>query len=230
MPLTLEEKSYVLKKNGFDPSLYDLTEGGAVVELPTTTSPVPSVAGSTPPSVLSSALGGAQRNIGGTVGGLGATALGIALAPETGGLSLAIPLIAGLAGSYAGAKGQQVAEQYLLSPDTQAKMAAEAQAQQAAHPVAEFLGGFAPQALFLRPPGGKELSNIGSAIRKGMQAPTGLTSLAGSLSNAERAALANLALGSGIGGATEAAGQLISGQEIDPTKIALATAGGAAFS
>lgn len=77
------------------------------------------------------ALSTLKGHAGGILGGGAATLAGVALAPETGGLSLAIPIVAGLAGGYGGQKLQEGIQSDETNKAQQQEIA-EAQAQ---HPI-----------------------------------------------------------------------------------------------
>lgn len=77
------------------------------------------------------ALSTLKSHAGGILGGGAGTLAGVVLAPETGGLSLAIPVIAGLAGGFAGQKGQET----IQSDETNAAQQQELAQAQKEHPI-----------------------------------------------------------------------------------------------
>lgn len=82
-------------------------------------------------AVAANLRGNAGGLVGGGLAGLGGYALGAALAPETGGLSLAIPIGASILGGAAGSYGGQKVQQAVESPDVYtSQQAALQQAQQ----------------------------------------------------------------------------------------------------
>ena len=114
--------------------------------------------GDQPMSNIGAALarlkGGAGGIAGGGLGGLAGTAAGIALAPETGGLSLAIPLIGGIGGSLAGGALGEKAQESVLSPETEAQLQQEAAKAQEQHPITSAITDVAASALAS---GGKDI-------------------------------------------------------------------------
>lgn len=183
---------------GYNPDQYDLADNGevsqrvnpmqpSIVNKPTPTAPTnsSSTMGAFGRSAASSAIPTAAGLAGGSLAGWGAGAF---LAPETGGLSLAIPLIASLAGAmgggYLASKGQNA-----LLPDSVKEQLAQDQAQ---HPTATTIGGFAPAMAAFNPVAG--LKNLPSVIKSVPKllgaAPEAIT--AGEMSN-----LANTAINTG---------------------------------
>lgn len=71
-----------------------------------------------------------KAHAGGILGGGVGTLAGVALAPETAGLSLLVPIAAGLAGSYAGQKAQGA----ILPDETNQRLQQEAEQAQQEHP------------------------------------------------------------------------------------------------
>lgn len=85
-------------------------------------------------AVAANLKGNAGGLVGGGLAGLGGYALGAALAPETGGLSLAIPIGASILGGAAGSYGGQKVQQAVESPDVYASQQAALQQAQQQYP------------------------------------------------------------------------------------------------
>lgn len=155
---------------------------------------------------------------GGGVGMASGMALGAVLAPETGGLSLAIPLLLGAAGGYGGAKAGSAVTEAILSPEEQAQL----QQDQIQHPTASTIGGLAslPLGGMMPTPTGvaNTLSGVGKLGAVGLGKLAGLeragASTAPILNNAERLALQNSAMGAILNPVQEAATAGLEGRDI----------------
>ncbi len=130
-------------------------------------------------AVLARLKGGAGGLVGGGLGGLAGTAAGIALAPETGGLSLALPLLGGIGGGLAGGTLGEKAQESILSPDTEAQLQQEAAKAQEQHPITSAITDVTAGALAS---GGKFSPNaIGRAVGGDTQAIKNIALQAGLL-------------------------------------------------
>lgn len=221
-------KSYLLSKQGLSPDKYDLDDNGNVTPKVTSQpsvapslSPAPEADGvnikppEPPTSIGGTLLHSAENAALPTATGLGAAALGVGLAPETGGLSLLIPLLAGLGGSYAGAKLQEPFQ----SDAFKQQLGAEAQQ----HPIASTIGGLAPSMLAFNPLSGianaPTVAKAGAKLALGRVGATGLTDI-------EQAALRNAAVNAGVQGGQDIASQLIGGQPFNYGQLGINTLAG----
>jgi len=205
-----QEQYKWLKDNGYDPTVYDVDPRGRVVKSPVAPEPVaekmsPLRAAGTSflGNVLPSAAGlyaGAQAGaLGGSMFGLPGTIIG-----GIGG---------GLAGGYGAGKAQEAALEH-FAPEALQQMAQAEQDQ----PVASYLGGFAPNALALKP-------SFGGI--KGLTAPLGSMS-----KDAARAAFIPAAANVGVNVAGSTAGQLVNmsqGGEFSAPRFAADVALGSLF-
>lgn len=160
------------------------------------------------------AVDNAGGTVGGVLGGVGLGALGGSALGPLGTIGGA--LVGGVAGAFGGNQVQEAVENRVLTPEQ--KMAFDAQlgidAQQ--RPIAAFAGGTLPQLAFARP----SVSNLRSA--------------AGIVSGASRtpqslSAAANVIGGAAVGGGTELAQQVATG-EYDIGRLAMSTAAGGLLS
>lgn len=132
MPITLKDLTSVqvdaLRKQGFDPSKYspdtvledaEPSGDGKMNVARAAYSPVEAHAG---------ALAGSG------LGGLAGMGIGAALAPETGGLSLAIPLLVGLLGSAGGSYTGEKAQESIVPAEAQQELERRAQQAYEEHP------------------------------------------------------------------------------------------------
>lgn len=207
------QKRTMLVDAGYDPDSYDVVHQS---ELTPTTAPTNSPAS----TALQAGERGFRRSIGSSIlGGLGG-ALGVLGAPETGGLSLAIPALSALAGSYLGGKAQEAAEQKMMSPEDYAAYQNSSQQMQQEHPIASTVGSLATAPL--------------SGFRPGLSVPLNAARGAGniiagipfrSLQPIERAAIGNLGLSTGINTGVDIGSQLVNNGSVDPTQTALGIAG-----
>jgi len=205
-----QEQYQWLKDNGYDPAVYDVDEQGNVFQNPITApaskekmSPLRAAGASFLGNLLPSAAGlyaGAQAGaLGGSMFGLPGTIIG-----GIGG---------GLAGGYGAGKAQEAALEK-FAPEALQQLAQAEQDQ----PVASYLGGFAPNALALKPSFG--------GIR-------GLTAPAMGMSKATRAAFIPAAANVGVNVAGSTAGQLVNmaqGGEFSAPRFAADVALGSLFS
>lgn len=190
--LSQADKDFLVSK-GLDPSQYSYTEDSKM-----------SSAG---------AIGATLRaHAGGLLGGGVGTLAGIALAPETGGLSLAIPIAGSLIGSYAGQKTQQA----VLPDEVEQRLQRQAQEAQASHPNVSMGTDIVAGALAS---GGKP--SLGSLLKGGKSV------LAGDLTSP---VLKRLALSAAINPAIDTGVSLASGEGMPSMKqLGADTAGGALF-
>lgn len=143
-----------------------------------------------------------RDNTGAGIGATLATGAALALAPETVGLSaLAIPLIAGIGGGYAGGLAQEQ-----VDPMT-AERERQRQIDEQYHPIASYAGAMAPMTVTMKP----GLSSFKNAV-----APMGRSA-------AQDAAIVgarmNIGTGAGIGAGLSAGMSAIQGQPIDPMRV-----------
>jgi hypothetical protein len=199
-----------LQDNGYDPTVYDVDPRGRVIKSPVAApatqqkmSPLRAAGTSFLGNLLPSAAGlyaGAQTGaLGGSMFGLPGTIIG-----GIGG---------GLAGGYGAGKLQEAALEK-LAPEALQQMAQAEQDQ----PVASYLGGFAPNALAMRP-------SFGGI--KGLTAPLGSMS-----KDAARAAFLPAAANVGVNVAGSTAGQLVNmsqGGEFSAPRFAADVALGSLF-
>jgi hypothetical protein len=150
-----------------------------------------------------------KAHAGGILGGGAATLAGIALAPETGGLSLAIPIAAGLAGSYGGQRLQQA----VLPDDVQQRIQQEGEQATKEHPWVTLGTDVAASALAS---GGKPSTG---AIRRALSGDLG------ALRNVALQAGLNTAIDTGVQSASAGKLQLPTGRDLVGD-----IAGGALFS
>jgi hypothetical protein len=148
------------------------------------------------PSMIGSMARGARESIGAGIGGIGGAALGIALAPATGGLSVGIPLVAGLAGGALGGMAQGAVDP--LTAERQAAL----QRDMETNPVSSWVGSIAPSIVTAKP----SISGIGTAMRSMSGAATALEKAA--ITNAR----INAAAGAGIGGGVNLGMSALQGQ------------------
>lgn len=227
-------KNWLLAKRGYDTNAYEMDDNGNISSKdanvqpfkPITQEPVPTATPiSTKPQTSSlGALGGhAMNSFLPTMGGLGGAALGALAAPETGGLSLAIPLLAGLS-SGAGVSALQSS---MEDGSTKQALAQE----QTEHPIASKIGDLAPSALAFNP-----VAGLKGLVSSGVEGDTGvIQSLGkllgptgqGALTSTERAVLANTGINAGIQGGINAGQQLVGGQPFNYKDLAADTASGA---
>lgn len=200
----------VVRQSGFDPEKYTLDDRGNITEKSAIVARKEA-----PSSALEAGAKAARDRAGAAIGGILAAS---AAAPFTGGMSLipalAITTGAGLAGSYAGGKGQE----YLAGKEEGKEFQGnawmtgdeEARRLREEHPVATFVGGNVPMLLGGRPriEQLKNLSTAGKAIVAG--AP---------LVEAEKHALGNLAANVGIQGYGTAE-RALAGEKINPVEEA----------
>ena len=179
-----------LKNNGYDPSVYDVDDNGNIFE---NAEPKPEVM-----SPLRAGLTSFAGSVLPTGGAMAASAPFLPLAASAPPIGIPLMLGAGLLGGYGTGKLQQAGlERY--APEAIAEM----QRAETDQPVASYLGGFAPNALTMRP-SVKGLS--------GLMRPTtgGAATLREALSKPEFLAPA-LNVGANVAGST--AGQLINMSE-----------------
>lgn len=204
MPISQRDRDFLISK-GIDPdtaSYADESDDSNMSGLHAAT------------STLKAHAGGILGGGGGTLLG---TAAGVALAPETGGLSLAIPLVmgvgGGLGGSYAGEKAQEA----VLPSDIEARLQDEAAQAQTQHPWISRGTDIAASALA----SGGSLSP--SSLLKG-----GRAALAGDFANP---VLRNIATQAAINPAIDVGTSLAQGQGLPSGKDLLGdVVGGALFS
>lgn len=191
------EVQAMMKANGIDP--HDL--------VPSEDTPVAKEGMSKTAAALATTKARAGSTIGGGLGTLVGMGLAAALAPESFGASLLIPIATGLAGSYGGGKAQKA----VVPADVEQKIEEQGQQAEEEHPWVSMGTGVAESALAS---GGK--LSIG-ALRRGLTGDTG--------------ALGNIALQSGVNTAIDTGmnlaqtGHLPSGRDIVGD-----IAGGALFS
>ncbi len=114
-----------MRKNGIDPSTVEEAPTNNLT--PTGMSPIGAVG--------ATLKGHAGSLVGGGAAGLAGWAGGAALAPETGGLSLAIPLVASILAGSAGSYGGEKAQKAILPKEIEDALEAKAQEAQATHPL-----------------------------------------------------------------------------------------------
>lgn len=219
-----DQESVLLKSKGLDPSKYTIGDDGGVYErdivspTPSLTIPAPQV---TAPSLSTSTSGAfaahAASNLlpagaGLLTGGLAATGAA-ALAPETFGLSLILPLLAGLGGGIGGSVAAKKLQD-VVTPDVASKYLATSEQE---HPYASAGGDIAANLAFLRP----DLGAIKSIPKVASQLLTGVAPDLGDIGNA-----ANVALSTGLSVAPSVSQYAQTGQ-VDPRMLALQLAAGA---
>ena len=128
-----------LKNNGYDPSVYDVDDNGNIFE---NAEPKPEVM-----SPLRAGLTSFAGSVLPSAAGLGGAKLGMMAGAPFGPIGVGLGAIGGgLGAGYLGGKGQQaLLENY--APEAVAEM----QRAETDQPVASYLGGFAPNALTMRP-------------------------------------------------------------------------------
>lgn len=192
MPLTRQKAREELIAQGVNPDEYDLSS-------------LPEVDNSVAPDISQgrAALVTGRRAIAPILGGTAGWALGAALAPETMGASLLLPLAGSLLGGFGASKAQEAVLEKVQGEQDYAKGVAEIEAAREQHPVTSFLAGTAPMLLTGRP----------------------------SLSEFTKQGVKGLARGAGINVASDVASQkLLEGNEnIDWGRVGLSGLTGAAF-
>lgn len=208
-PLTQEELQDAAE-HGYDISKYD----GRPVDI----QDAPKQQSTTALGVGARAAGvSAIPTLAGGAGFAGGMALGGALAPATGGLSLAIPLILGAAGAYGGSKLAAKSQEAVMPDSWKQQLATDV----AEHPTASTVGSLATLPL-----GGMNPSKVGT-----IAAATGLgRKIMGlPISTIEKQALINSTVGATLGGVQEAVIAPLEGRDIDPRQLALNAAIGGMF-
>ena len=223
MPLQQFQKDWLLKQVNKDPSQFDVLDSGQIVPKQTAQPvavsdngvqqplvPAPRGAGAT---FVKEAIHAAPAAVGGGIGAALGTAAGIALAPATGGLSIAIPAITGIGGALLGGTAtsaiQEKAEEALV-PD----YVAQRQANLAANPWSGVAGRLAAMPL-----GGMNPSLVNPVMAGGTAARMIANPLAGrrilqNVGGHEVANLANVGIGTGIGTGMAVGQQLAQGQSL----------------
>lgn len=237
-------KNFLLQRNGYDASQYDLSDDGIITPKPTPEQPntlpdlspaptqdINSIQSSGPQpkqtSVGGALLHSAEASAAPTAAGLGAAALTNAMmpwivgslggAPETGGgslLGLAVPIGMAIGASL----GISHLQQPLLSDNFKQQLAAE----QEQHPLASTIGGILPSTLAFNPFEGAmdvvpNAKNLGTLFTRGAKSLTG----------EEIASLRNMGINMGIQGGQDVYGQLNSGQPFNYGQLGLNLLGGA---
>lgn len=250
MPLQSTDPTYknsLLQKNGFDPLKYEMDDDGGVFEKTAQqSSPVVDGFQSILPaqdnidktkaqqgnqSSVTQAIGHhALASIAPTVGGLGAGALAsLALAPETGGLSL-LGLLGVLGAGAVGGAGTSYVQNKLLPEGAKQQLATES----SEHPIASVAGDIIPSLPFFNPlKGAQNLMGIGlpnaerGVIGSAAQAfSKGLPSL----TEGEVGRLANAGINIGSQGGIDVGSQLASGQPFDWKQLGVSLGTGALLS
>lgn len=205
MPLTQEQSQALLQHANvpLDGS-WEVKESpldGGYDIVPKTSQSPPHIEGNQQPgyggnnsSSLGSFARGLATNALPAIGGSTATAIGAALAPETGGLSLAIPILSGIAGGALSSVGQKALMNKVLPAQTTAQINQQQQEDEQQHPIASLLGGASSAIL-----GGLNPSP-GNVMRAGGSLLNLLRGGANSLGEGELANLTNVGLGAGIQG------------------------------
>lgn len=211
-PFTPEELQDLVSK-GYDMTSYK----GEALEFPD----APAAATSATAAGARAAAASALPTAAGGAGFAGGMYLGGALAPATGGLSLAIPFITGAIGAYGASKIAGKAQEAILPESALQQLAIDAQEHPTAATIGQLstipLGGLQPSRLSL-------LSSLSGASKLGMGLGTG------ALKQVEKQALINSSAGAAIGGVQEAVMQPIEGREFNLNDILLNTAIGATAS
>lgn len=154
-----------------------------------------------------------KAHAGGILGGGAGTLLGVVAAPETGGLSLLLPIAGGLAGGYAGEKAQGA----VLPDEMEQQLQRQGQIAQEQHPNVSLGTDIIASALAS---GGKP--SVGNLLK------VGRSILEGDLSSP---VLKRLALSAAINPAIDTGVSLATGERVPSGKqLAADTAGGALFS
>lgn len=250
MPITEDRKRQIVLYNGLSPNDYTTDEDGLnlipVNRLQPSTGPETVISVSEPanqnasglatipqqPSspfqtFVRSAIHAAPSAAGAGVGaGLG-TAAGVALAPETGGLSLLLPLLFGTGSAIAGGVGTRMAQSALENEFVPPEQQQQFQQEQQQNPWAARLGNLATMPL-----GGFNPSPS-NLIKAGGSAARGIAGLAGGvgakMTREEAQNLANVGLGGAIGGGVNVGEQLTHGGEFDPSQLLEAVGSGLLF-
>jgi len=208
-----------LEGMGYNTSKYK----GELVEFPDPeTSSVTGVVGRSALANALPATAGAASFAAGMSPALPWNAAAIAAAPETMGISLAVPIISGIGTSMLGA-GLTRKVQDVVTPQTVLDRLSQDVVE---HPIAARVGDIGASLLTMRP----SLSVTKNAIKGAAQLPA--ASIAGSkaletLNPVYRAALGNVALGAGISGAIEAGQELANEGTLHPGRILAETGIGA---
>lgn len=208
MPFTPEVKRQIIINKGFDPNEYDVDEDAMEIVPKEPSIEQPSFSTTSgqvklPPTPTNSALStfgksfaqSAPSSIAGGLGAAGGIALGGALAPETGGLSLLLPLLLGAGGGFGASKvAQKIQEK--IEPQPWQENVAQAQAQ---HPMAAIAGNLASLPLGgLNPSPTRFIKAVGTAGKVGT-AMLGGDSIYNVTKANELRNLINVGAGAGIG-------------------------------
>jgi len=167
MPITDPRRRAEAMAMGIDPDRYSMAEDAPAA--PPAIAAQPEGTSSAAGAFGRSGVRGLIPSFGAGAGGAaGLWAAGLLGAPETGGLSLLLPL-AGIAGGIGGSllaqKGQDIAAEHLLSPETKAAMDQQAALDQAQHPLAATLGGVASAAPFFELDPGSSIKGLAAAYK-----------------------------------------------------------------
>lgn len=242
--LTQDEIQQGLAAHGYDPSKFtasELQDGSIQVHPLIDAQPTahmgmqqPGYGGTQPSTALGAAARGAATSVlpamaGGAGAGLASWGLGAAGAPETGGLSLLLPILTAIGSSYGAAKLQNKVMPSVLGEQTTANLQQQMAQDQQQHPYAQMLGAAAANIAGGLSP---SLSNVGQAggdLAKLVGRGSGLFPDLEQLSGQRLGNLANVGIGAGLQGGLTTAQQLSSGQPLNPTDILAQTALGALF-
>lgn len=207
MPTTQEERAYLLAR-GYDPDKFHLEEDTPAAPV---AQPAPVASQSSPAGSFGRAAGrGLFPSLGAAIGGGVGYSAATVLAPETGGLSYAIPIIASLlsaaGGSALAEKGQETALTH-LAPTLKASMDRQSAIDAAQHPMAQTLGGVASALPAFEFAPGASVRGLSAAYRLAR----------GIVPDAERAAAVTAARATGaqvgLGAATGVINPLLEGRE-----------------
>lgn len=225
-------KVEILRRRNLNPDEWDITDGRVIVAKtapqPSTAPDLETVKPQQPQTTFTGALAGhaaasAIPTYAGFLGGAALPAAALALAPETGGLSL---LGLGLAGAFGGSMGASALQDKVLPDSFKAQLAQ----QQQEHPVASTIGGFVPALAAFNPVKGIENLGVAGKALKKLVVPDAVSGRVGTyagLPTQARNIIQNLGINEGVGLGQDIYQQSQSGQPFDYKQLALTALGNA---
>lgn len=227
---TDEQKRFILQKEGYDPTKFNLSDGGVVTPItqstqsvaPTTDTVNPQ--SSTGPSLLeSSARAAAESTIptvlGGTVAGLSGKLVSAVIPHPI--AKVGAQVLGGIGGSLLGAAGQEA-----VVPDSVKAQLFTRPEDRVAHPIATTVAGAIPQVIFGNPfTGVKNLLTAG----KELLSPRALLTGNKVLTDASKQTLQSAALGATINPAVQAGLAVARGETPSIPELLTAAGSGALF-
>lgn len=219
MPLSDEQKRQILIERGYDPARFMVEESPREIK-PPSAEIIPTVTSSTPTlSAPQSAWEGFKSSLVPSAASLGTSAgvlRGLSTVAPHPLVKIPAAIGSGLFASWAASKLQEKTLQSSMSPEAYAARGLRQQAASEQHPIANVAGTIIPSFMAFGPYG---LDKVASGLMKLPKQAVG----AKALLEGEKTALAGAGLNTGLAGGSEAIREKISGEEIDPLKIATAS-------